>query len=467
MEPIKLEMILKTFRTGFSGVKNDSFYTISTDSRNSVDRGLFFALKGERFDGHDFVNQAIDNGNTGIVVKRENLERIKNSLGKRIQRTTIFAVEDTLRALGYLASAYLKSMKAKRIAITGSCGKTTTKEIISSILSVNHRVVKTEGNLNNLIGLPLTAFNVESSTDFAVLEMGMNAFGEIKRLTEIAMPHLGLITNIREAHLEGVGSIEGVLRAKWELYENMPEDSICVVNLDDPMINNRLDMLNKKKVTFSRTKRADVMLESDSVVKGNVSEVRLRIGNRNISLSFGLLGLHNIDNLLAAVAVASALDIDVEDIKSGVESMRPVPGRMNQITISDVILIDDTYNANPSSMEGGLRYLSSLDVSRRIAVLADMLELGMESYSLHFRIGRVIAELKNIDYLVLLGREVAGIKEGAVKNGFSENRIFMAIGHRDAASIVRNLVEKGTAILVKGSHSMGMEKVVQELKVIL
>ena len=467
MEPIKLEMVLKTFKTEFSGVKNEEYLSVSTDSRNSVERGLFFALAGERFDGHDFVNQAIDNGNVGIVIQRENLEKVKGAIGKRIQKTTIFAVQDTLKALGDLASSYLKAMKARRIAITGSCGKTTTKEIISAILSVNHRVVKTEGNLNNLIGLPLTSFNVEATTEFAVLEMGMNAFGEIKRLTAISQPHIGLITNVREAHLEGVGSIEGVLSAKWELFENIPEDSTCIVNLDDPMILKKADSIKRKTITFSKNRRADVMLESEPLVHNDHSDVRLRIGQKNLSVRLNLAGMHNVDNLLAAVSVAFALGIDTSDIKRGVESVQSVSGRMNLIRLSDSTVIDDTYNANPSSMEGALRYLSLSDSSKRIAVLSDMLELGMDSYNLHFRIGTIIAALKNIDFLVLLGREVVGIKDGAIKSGFDENRIFMAISHNDAASIVRKLIEKNSAVLVKGSHSMRMDKVVEELKAIL
>ncbi|MGB9600401.1 MAG: UDP-N-acetylmuramoyl-tripeptide--D-alanyl-D-alanine ligase, partial [Myxococcota bacterium] len=220
MEPIRLEMLLRTFKTEFLGYRNEEFLNISTDSRVVTERGIFFALSGERFDGHDFVNQAIDNGNIGVVVNRGRVEYVKSQMGRRFQETTLFAVPDTLRALGDLAAAYLNSKKVTRIAITGSCGKTTTKELLASMLSVNHKTLKTEGNYNNLIGLPLTAFRVDSNIEYAVFEMGMNAFQEIKRLTEIASPNIAMITNVREAHLEGVGSVEGVLDAKWELFEN-------------------------------------------------------------------------------------------------------------------------------------------------------------------------------------------------------------------------------------------------------
>lgn len=466
MDPVKLEMILKTFKTEFAGCKNEEFLTISTDSRVSTEKGLFFALSGEKFDGHNFINQAIDNGNIGIVIRKDMFESVKSQMGKRFQETTIFAVPDTLRALGDLAAAYLRSKKSKRIGITGSCGKTTTKELLAAMLSVNHKTLKTDGNYNNLIGLPLTAFRVNSDIEFAVLEMGMNAFGEIKRLTEIAAPNIAIITNVREAHLEGVGSIQGVLKAKWELFENSPEDCVCIINLDEEMIADKAHSLNRKKITCSKKKDADVSLQSEPVVNLDHTEFKLRVGGKSISIKLNLSGAHNIDNLLLAAAAAFAAGLSVEEIKAGAESINPVIGRMNLKRLSSIILIDDSYNANPSSMESALRFLSSQDSGQRIAVLADMLELGVDSYNLHQRIGELIASLGNIDALILLGRDVSAIKEGAIRAGYSQDKIFMAISHSDAVSIVKKVARNQALVLVKGSHSMHMEKIVEELMAI-
>lgn len=466
MEPIKLEMILRTFKSEFIGARNNNFLTVSTDSRKNSEEGIFFALTGKRFDGHDFVGQAVENGNKGLVINRFSLEKVKSQIGKRLQNVTIFAVSDTLSALGDLASVYLCNRKAKRVALTGSCGKTTTREIISSILSLNHRVIKTDGNLNNLIGLPLTAFRVLSDTEFAILEMGMNAPGEIKRLTEIALPHIALITNVRPAHIEGVGSLKGVLEAKWELFENAPNDCICVINEDDEMLMKNLASLRHKKVTFSRYKKSDVSLDSEPLLHPNFSEVRMRIGNRKISLKFHIPGIHNVDNLLAAAAVAYSIGVSPDEIALGAERVNPVSGRMEMLRLNNITVINDTYNANPASVESALRFLSSLESSQRVAILADMLELGMESYVLHNRIGNLIGELNNIDILILLGREVAAIRDGAIKNGFPIDKIFMAISRQDVVFILRKNIKNGATVLVKGSHSMQMEKVVEELKLI-
>ncbi|MCX7958121.1 MAG: UDP-N-acetylmuramoyl-tripeptide--D-alanyl-D-alanine ligase [Deltaproteobacteria bacterium] len=467
MDSLKLEMLLKTFRTEFFGTKNEEFLSVSTDSRQPLTKGLFFALTGERFDGHDFVSQAIDNGHTGIVIRKDMFEKVKERTGRKIQDVTVFCVPDTLKSLGDLASAYLLSKKAKRFAITGSCGKTTTKELLASMLSAGYKVIKTEGNLNNLIGLPLTAFRVESDTDFAVLEMGMNAFGEIKRLTEISLPHIAAITNVRPAHLEGVGSIDGVLKAKWELFENSPEECICVINLDDERIKTASESLKRKKITCSLKENADVMLTADPVLMSEYTDVRLKITGKTVSVRLPLPGLHNVSNLLVASAAAVAAGISIDEITAGAESVIPVKGRMNILRFGSTILVDDSYNANPASVEGALRFLSSLSVSQRIAVLADMLELGLESSELHNQIGALVAKLGNIDALVLFGREISYMKEGAVRAGYPSDRIFMAVSHQDAVSIVKRLIRGNTAVLIKGSHSMHMEKVVEELKAIL
>ncbi len=467
MNPIRMEMILKTFKTEFVGRGNEEFFNISTDSRVISDRGLFFALRGENFDGHNFVNQAIDNGNIGIVIRKDMLGEVKEKLGKRFQEITIFAVNDTLRSLGDLASTYIKSKKARKIAITGSCGKTTTKELLASMLSMSYKTVKTEGNLNNLIGMPLTAFKIETDTDFAILEMGMNAFGEIKRLAEIACPDVSVITNVKPAHLEGVGSVEGVLHAKWELFENSGTETICIVNLDDPLIADAAGSLKKRKITCSAKSVADVMLNSEPLVKEDHTDVKLKIGREVLSIRLPLVGVHNVENLLIASAAAFACGVPIEEIKEGAEAVNRIKGRMNVIKLNGISVIDDTYNANPASVESALKFLSLYESNQRIAVLADMLELGIESYSLHKKIGKIVAELKNINALVLLGREVSAIKEGALLSGYPEDKIFMVVSHTDAVSVVRKLVRGNTVILIKGSHSMHMEKVVEELRVIL
>lgn len=421
---------------------------ISTDSR-SVGRGeLFIPLRGAKFDGHDFLGQAARLGATACLS-----EDVLAGFPVPVIR-----VEDTLAAMGKLAAALRSDFSGPVIAVTGSSGKTTTKEMLSSILSLSGAGLKTAGNFNNLIGLPLTLFRLEPSHRWAVLEMGMSARREIARLAEIADPAIGVITNVGPAHLETLQGLDGVARAKGELFAALKPGGTAVINADDDLVSQLPVANGVRRLLFGTSPEAQVRAEEIEVTG---EKVRFRLlapeGERRVTLN--VPGRHNVSNALAAAASAISIGIGVDLIVRGLESFIPVAGRMEVVQGEDgVVFIEDGYNANPLSVRVALEALDEMGGDgRRIAVLGDMLELGSAAAGFHREAGWVAAS--RCDYLLLMGGMAEHTAAGARERGMAGERVRLFESHEEAADLLRRILQPGDRVLIKGSRGMKMEKI--------
>jgi len=430
---------------------------VSTDSRTTKPGQLFIPLKGERFDGHDYL-AAVFAGGISVAVADE--KRASDFLHQT--DVTLISVPDTLRALGDLARTYRSRFSIPTVGITGSNGKTTTKEMLAAILAVNGAGLKTTGNLNNLIGLPQMVFQLNKEHNWAVLEMGMSEFGEIDRLAEIVAPQIGIITNAFPAHLETLESVAGVAKAKGELFRRLLPGATAIYNADDALISGCPTPAGVVRRGFGLHGAEITALDLASC--GNQGQrFTLRIGTKTADLQLHAFGLHNIYNALAAAAAADSLGISIESIASGLSAFTPFDKRFKLDDLGPVVLIDDSYNSNPASSGAALLTLRELKgASRAIAVLGDMLELGDESIAAHRDVGHLAANC--VDRLYLYGAMGQVVADAALEAGFPENELFMAVSHEQIlADIVKDHMD-GDYILVKGSRGMRMDKIATSLR---
>jgi UDP-N-acetylmuramoyl-tripeptide--D-alanyl-D-alanine ligase len=444
---------LKTFESSFPGDKTvllQSLDGISTDSRTISPHDLFIALQGDKFDGHQFAFEVQNQKAIAAVVN-------KNWFDNNKSQGNFVVVNDTLLALQEISCYYRKKFTFPMLAITGSNGKTTTKEMITVVLSTKYEVLRNKGNLNNHIGVPLTLCQANDSDNMAVIEMGTNHFGEIKRLAEIAQPNYGLITNIGPAHLEFFGSLEGVAKAKTELWHYLEQNSgTAFVNVDDPLLAKNIPK-SCKVISYGFEHKADYQGEYLGVDEGGCP--RLRIKGDEIQLQ--VAGMHNSYNALSAIAVGLEFKVSFENIKNALATFLPASKRMEIIRNKDLIIINDSYNANPLSTEKALMTLAQMKTSgRRFAVLGDMRELGEQSEQFHRKIGEKAAEL-NIDFLFGFGEMSKHTVEGAKRRGLKE-----AIHFEDKKQLIEHLknnIRQADIVLVKGSRGMAMEEVTAAL----
>ncbi len=438
------------------------FHAISTDSRTVTEGALFIALKGERFDGHHFAIEALEKKAGGVVIEEDRAGDIR---WNGYQTRPVIVVKDTLHAFGDIARDRRRKYGVPVVALTGSNGKTTTKEMISACLETTFPILKTKGNLNNLIGLPLTLLNLTEKERVVVLEMGMNVPGEIRRLTEIAEPDVGLITNIQRAHLEGVGSLERIKEEKGELFRRMRRDGSIIVNQDDPRVIDLGEEFPGQKITFGIDHPADVMAREIRIKGREGTSFILILEGEETEVRLPLLGKHFVHNALSAIAAASLFGVEPERTIEALEQFRPFSMRMEVLSLgSGKTLINDAYNANPNSMELALQTLSEAKgKGRAIAILGDMLELGEFTVEAHRQLGKKVAEL-SIDLLLAIGEEAPVVVESAIREGLGHERARVVESHSEAASISREFAREGDWILVKGSRGMSMEKVVEGLK---
>ena len=457
-----LEEILKA--TGgrlLQGKEKTSFPGISTDSRTVAEGELFIALKGERFDGHHFAIEALKKRAGGVIIEEDKVRDIR---WNGYRPSAVIAVKDALHALGDIAQERRRRFGTPVVALTGSNGKTTTKEMISACLETTFPVLKTKGNLNNLIGLPLTLLHLTDEERIVVLEMGMNVPGEIRRLTEIAEPDVGLITNIERVHLEGMGSLERVREEKGELFRRMRQDGTILVNQDDPSVIDLASEFHGQKITFGIDHPAEVMAKDIRLQEVGETSFTLMMEGVAMEITLPFLGGHFVPNALSAIAVASLFGIELEKVKEALEHLSPCPMRMEVLRPQEgVTLINDAYNANPRSMELALEVLSQMKgKGRGIAVLGDMLELGEYSVEAHQHIGERIGEL-SIDFLLALGEEAPVLVESAMRHGLDSEKARIVESHTEAISMLKKMARDGDWILVKGSRRMGMEKIAEGL----
>ena len=374
-------------------------------------------------------------------------------------------MKDTLTALGDLAAWWRKKFSIPCVAITGSNGKTTTKEMVASILGFKGAVLKTEGNFNNLIGLPLTISRWENSHRYAVLEMGMSDFGEIKRLTEIAAPTVGCVTNVAAAHLEKLGEMEDVARAKGEMFSAMNSSGMIVVNAEDPLVCKKAELFRGKKIFFGMQKHCEVRFEHWEQKSLDEMFIRFSIQGRICEVLLPFSGFHNVMNCLAAAAVALAVSASDVEILQGLQKIVPLKMRFEQVQLANgVRLVNDCYNANPGSMEMAFRTVGSAKrAGRFIAVLGDMLELGGKSPELHRDLGKKAVE-HGANKLFLVGSFSKNIAEGAISAGILSKDIVRVEKKEDLNPILEKEVKKGDVVLVKASRGMGLETVAHFLK---
>lgn len=438
-----------------SGNSAATFSGISTDTRKITQDEIFFALKGDNFDGQNFIKEAFKEGASGAVVE--------DPLSNNVDGKVLVQVPSTLKALGDLASSWRMSFPdLKLAAITGSNGKTTTKEMTWSIVSLKHNTLKNTGNFNNLIGLPLTLLELNSNHTAAVVEVGMNDFGELTRLSEIALPDVGAITNIGHAHLEKLGGLDGVAKAKGELVENFKEDNIFVVNLDDPRVAKIADSLNCEKITYG-IKSDKAMIRASEIQSNDLSNIKftMTISGEKISVQIKGIGLHNVMNSLCAAGVSISLGCDLSQIQEGLSNYQPTNMRLEVLdTPYGFKVINDAYNANPDSMRRAIDELVRLNGGgKAIAVLGDMLELGEGSQSEHIKIGEYLST-SGVDNVIAYGQFSPYLLQGFndLNNGFNVTK------HDEAATILLNLASPGDLVLVKGSRGSRMELVIKALE---
>lgn len=426
---------------------------ISTDSRKIQPGDLFIPLIGENFDGHDYITTAFENGAAAALSQKPVAD---------FPDRTVISVGNTLKALQAIAACYRSKFSIPFTGITGSVGKTSTKEMVACALGTRYNVLKNEGNLNNEIGVPLTVFRLDESHEAAVVEMGMSGFGEISALTSIVKPRVAIITNIGISHIEKLGSRQNILKAKLEILEGLEPGGLLIVNGDDSLLSGVKDLLKVRTVSYGLNEGVDyqaVNIRSRGI--GGIDfDIRVTTGEYTVHVPAP--GIHNVYNALAAIAAGLELSVPIKDIIDGIAQFRTGRMRMDIIVNHGLTVINDAYNASPQSVKAALDVLDELECSRRIAVLGDMLELGEWSVQAHMQTGTDAAACR-LDYIVTVGADAAHIAKGAVAAGFPADRAMSFSTNGEALEFLEQILKHGDAVLVKGSRGMKMEEIVQRL----
>ena len=422
---------------------------MQSDSRKVRSGDLFVTLKGAKADGHDFAETAINHGAVAALVSRPISEKLPS-----------IEVEDTLRAYGEIAAGYRKLTGVKVVGITGSVGKTTTKEMTASVLEAAYHTAKTEGNHNNNLGLPMTIMDMPENTEVAVLEMGMNHSGEMEYLSDIARPDLAIITNIGTMHIEHLGTREGILQAKLEIMRGMPDDGAGVFNGDEPLLWNIRAIGKHKKYYYGIENHACDVNATDIVELDDGVRFVVHGFGQQFELFVPMLGRHAVYNALAATTVGLLLGVKAEKIQARFSSFHNTGMRQKIYVKNGVTIIEDCYNAGPESTEAALDVLAGIKTDgRRIAVLGDMLELGNRSAAEHYRIGRLA--VGKADLLLTYGEHSVRTLTGAITGGMNPKNTDHFDTHEDMAHMLKMRVSEGDVVLFKGSRGMRMEKVLQ------
>lgn len=423
------------------------------DSRR-VDEGfVFIATVGARVDGHDYIDSVFDKGALAVICEKPP----KSGKGPYI------LVEDSFEALKRLAAYYREQLNIPVIGITGSVGKTSTKELVASVVSKHYKTWKTQGNFNNEVGLPLTILQVDSSHEALVVEMGINHFGEMDRLSRIARPDIMIITNIGECHLEFLHDRDGVLKAKTECFQNMNPEGVVILNGDDDKLLTVGKVYATDKYYFGWRDNAEYSVAEyeDKGLLGSAVSLHSKITGDTINADIHMPGKHMVNNALVAFAVGEALDMTAEEIREGIEDARPMAGRSNIIDTGKYVVIDDCYNANPTSMRAALDLLNTAN-TRKVAIMGDMFELGENEAPLHGKVGAYASDI-GIDVIITVGTLMRNAFE-AVAGADNNVQTYYFEEKQELLERINDILENGDSILVKASHSMGFEEVVNVLK---
>jgi UDP-N-acetylmuramoyl-tripeptide--D-alanyl-D-alanine ligase len=430
----------------------------SIDSRTLNPGDLFIAIAGEHFDGHEYVKAVLEKGAVGAVIQAGKMTQAGKKLAG--DPTRLLYVEDTLKALQSLGAAARRLWGKPLLAVTGSAGKTTTKEILAHILAMRFRVMKSSGNLNNHIGLPLQLLKLEAEHELAVVEMGMNHAGEIRDLGMLAHHDLAVVTTVAPVHLEFFGSLKDIARAKYEIIETLHPGGVAVLNADDEYVSQFGRNFKGKVVTFGIKRSADVTARNIELNGAEGSTFELVVGSVGEPVTFPLVGEHNIYNALAAAAAAMERGIMPSQAAAALSSIQPPEKRGQVLTIHGATIINDCYNSNPRALEAMIDTLASMKVNRHILVAGEMLELGPTAEALHRECGQHAAE-KKIDFVIGVRGLARAIAEAACGSGTQAQ--FVETPEQAGEWLVRNL-RPGDAVLLKASRGVKLEKALEMLQ---
>ena len=448
------ELLDATGGTLLAGSPDQTFTAVETDSRAIHAGALFVALRGEQTDGHKFIAGALENGAAGCLV-------IDPPASVAPGRFCV-QVPDTLLAIGEVARAYKAKFHIPVVGITGSVGKTTTKDMIAAVLGKKFRVLKTEGNFNNELGLPLTLFRLTREDQICVLEMGMNHFGEIDYLTKIVRPDVAVITNIGDAHIENLGSRANILKAKSEIFNYMESGSLAVLNGDDPLLRTLEGNILPGIVFCGEDHQPPYEAKAMKQLGSKGMDCTVKTPKTEFTVTIPALGSHMIYPVLMACAIGEKFGMTGEEMKAGVESFVPTKMRMNVVRQGEVTILDDAYNANPQSMRAALEVLSQTEGTYRAAVLGDMFELGDLGPDLHRCVGEYAGAVGNIDTLLAVGDLAWHLYDGASQSDLPQ--VLYARDKAEAMPMLAEMIRPGAVILVKASRGMHFEEIVRELQ---
>lgn len=451
MDKVTLAEITAAVNGRCTGNKSREITAVSTDTRTISKGSLFIPIRGERFDGHDFIPKAFEAGAAACLSQRD------------IRGDRIVRVADTRQAYLDLAAWYRRRFSVTVVGVTGSVGKTTTKEMIAAVLESKYKTLKTEGNRNNEIGLPETLLRLDSTYQAAVIEMGMSHFGEISRLSRVAEPNIGVITNIGVSHIENLGSREGILKAKLELLDGMKEHAPLLLNGDDPLLSRVAEESGRERevITYGIQNPAADFRAENIREAGLKTEFDIVFYGKRIHTLLPAVGRHNVMNALAGFAVGIVSEIEPEAAAAALEHYAPTGMRQRIVDRRGMMIIEDCYNASPDSMRAALGVLSAVDCTgRRIAVLSDMLELGAYSEQAHLEVGKEAAQSK-ADFLFCTGTDAEYIVKGAVASGMA-NALFFP-DREELVRAVSSTVQPGDCLLFKASRGMRLEEVMEKI----
>lgn len=432
------------------GEPDVTFFGVTTDSRKVTKASLFIPLIGEKFDGHDYIEQCFKAGASVCLTSKPIPE---------VAGCSAVLVDDTAKALRDLAAWHRKKFVIPVVGITGSVGKTSTKDMVSCVLSQKYSVLKTQGNFNNEIGLPLTVLNIDSSHETAVIEMGMSGFGEISRLTAIARPDIAIITNIGVSHIEKLGSQEGILKAKLEILEGLHKDGLVVLNGDDPLLKPLKGKLPFRTVLYGMHRGSDYTASKYQTMGEQGTSFEITVNETLYNVEIPVPGIHNVYNALAAIAAGIEMKIPMEIIINGIKQFSPGNMRQSIINHNGIKIINDAYNASPQSMQAAINVLEEISSgSRSIAVLGDMFEMGDMSKDLHYSVGEFIKN-KKINYVITVGQDSGMISQAVADSGNGEIKLRHFESNKEALKYILGIVMPGDYILIKGSRGMKMEEI--------
>ena len=450
MDKLSLAEVVKITNAETNSDDEIFFERVTTDSRKISSDALFIALKGENFNGEDFAAESLSKGAAAVLVSR--------SFNKNLDGV-IIKVDDTLTAYRQIAGAWRNRFDIPVIAVTGSNGKTTTKDLTAAALNSFGHVQKTSGNFNNEVGVPMTLLVISDKTKAAVVEIGMRGLGQIESLAEVVRPTIGIITNVSETHIELLGSIENIAKAKGELVEAIPNGGTIILNADNQYTAAMTKLAGEgvKVITYGLEKQADLNA-SDILIGSVATEFTLTYRGEKFDFEIPMLGRHNVSNALAAIAAGLTLGLSIEEIQCGISTLTTTKMRFEVIRRDGLTIVNDAYNASPASMRVAIRTTSEVYDGRLIAVLGDMLELGEIAERVHREIGAELVENK-FDTLITLGELGKFIAEGAREAGLE--KVYTFDTHEAAAKKILELVRDGDTILFKASHVMHMEKIIE------